>query len=144
MISSHSKNSQADYFHPDKGHVLTPGKFANLKYVHRYEICEKEIKQVFDEKNLDVTPNAEQRFDEQIAWKVREANSIVGEIRRAFSYLDCKSFRKMLTSFVRLGSHSLLGKLTLENVQIRPQNWSREYATLNTKKRLYIDKEWAT
>ena len=36
-----------------------------------------------------------------IAIKVRTANAIVGQIRRAFTHLDCQTFKKLYTAFVR-------------------------------------------
>ena len=88
-------------FHPDKCHVLTIGKFENIQHAHRYEICGNEIEHVFDEKDLGVTLDGELRFDEHVTRKVRVANAIVGQIRRSFSYLDCNSFRRLYTAFVR-------------------------------------------
>ena len=89
------------HFHPDKCHVLTMGKFENIRHAHRYMILNNEIEHVFDEKDLGVTVDSELRFEEHIANKVRVANAIVGLIRRSFSYLDCDSFRKIYTAFAR-------------------------------------------
>ena len=41
-------------FHPDKCHLLTLGKFENIKYCHRYKVGGKEIEHVFEEKDLGV------------------------------------------------------------------------------------------
>ena len=88
-------------FNPDKCHVLSLGKFENIKYTHRYVVYNNEIEHVFDEKDLGVTIDSELKFDEHIAKKVRVANAIVGQIRRSFSYLDCDTFRRIYTAFVR-------------------------------------------
>ena len=78
-------------FNPDKCHVLSLGKFENIKYTHRYVVYNNEIEHVFDEKDLGVTIDSELKFDEHIAKKVRVANAIVGQSRRSFSYLDCET-----------------------------------------------------
>ena len=60
--------------------------------------------------------------------KVRKANAIVGLIRRSFSFLDCKLFKKLYTTFVRplleyaqsvWAPHLKKYINMLENVQIR-------------------------
>ena len=67
-------------------------------------------------------------FEEHISTKVRIANSIVGLIRRSFTFLDCKSFVKMYTAFVRphleyaqsvWAPHLTKYIDMLENVQVR-------------------------
>ena len=51
-------------FNPDKCHVLSLGKFENIKYTHRYVVYNNEIEHVFDEKDLGVTIDSELKFDE--------------------------------------------------------------------------------
>ena len=88
-------------FNADKCHVLTIGKFENIRHTHRYKIHERELDHVFEEKDLGVHFDAELKFEEHMAIKIKKANSIVGLIRRSFSYLDCKLFKKLYTTFVR-------------------------------------------
>ena len=88
-------------FHPDKCHVLTLGKIENIMHTHHYTINAQELEHVFEEKDLGVTFDFELSFEEHITTKIQKANAIVGLIRRSFSYLDCKSFTKIYTSFVR-------------------------------------------
>ena len=88
-------------FHPGKCHVLTLGKFENIKYTNRYRICGQEMEHVFSEKDLGVTFDENISFDEHIANKINKANSVMGLIRRSFSYLDCKSFMSLYCAFVR-------------------------------------------
>ena len=88
-------------FNVDKCHVLTIGKFENIKYTHRYRIHECELDHVFEEKDLGVHIDAELKFVEHMSAKIKKANSIVGLIRRSFSYLDSKLFKKLYTTFVR-------------------------------------------
>ena len=88
-------------FHPDKCHVLTLGKFSNIRYAHRYTLGPIELEHVFSEKDLGVIFDSELQFEEHIAAKVKKANSIVGLIRRSFSYLTPALFRQLYTTFVR-------------------------------------------
>ena len=115
-------------FNPDKCHVLSLGKFKNIKYTHRYVVYNNEIEHVFDEKELGVTIDSELKFDEHIAKKVRVANAIVRQIRRSFSYLGCDTSRRIYTAFVRphleygqtIWSPYLLRNINaVENVQVR-------------------------
>ena len=72
--------------------------------------------------------DSELKFDEHISTKVNKANSLVGLIRRSFSFLDCELFKILYTCFVRphleycqaVWSPNLLKNIDLlENVQIR-------------------------
>ena len=114
-------------FHPDKSHVLSLGKFENIMHTERYNICDKELERVFEQKHLGVTIDSELRFEEHISAKIRVANTIVGLIRRSFTFLD----GIMFTAFVRLcppHAQSVWAPYTqklinsLENVQIRATN----------------------
>ena len=55
---------------------------------------------MFEEKDLGVHIDAELKFVEHMSAKIKKANSIVGLIRRSFSYLDSKLFKKLYTTFV--------------------------------------------
>ena len=116
------------HFNAEKCHVLTLGRFDNIRHAHRYTICNKELEHVFEEKDLGVTIDAELKFEEHIARKVRIANGIVGQIRRSFSFLDCDTFRRIYTAFVRphleygqavWSPHLKRNINALENVQVR-------------------------
>ena len=76
-------------FHPDKCHVLTLGKFDNIKHTERYKIWNHELEHVFEEKDLGIIVDSELTFAEHISSKVKKASTIVGLIRRSFTYLDC-------------------------------------------------------
>ena len=115
-------------FHPDKCHVLTLGKFEDIMHTKRYTICGHELEHVFEENDLGVIFDSELSFDAHISTQVRKANTIVGLIRRSFAYLDCKSFKRLYTSFVRphleyaqcvWAPHLKKHTNMLENVQIR-------------------------
>ena len=88
-------------FHPDKCNVVTLGKFENIQYTKRYSICLEEMDHVFEVKDLGVIVDSELSFEEHISNKIQKANAIVGLIRRSFTHLDHKSFKKLFTAFVR-------------------------------------------
>ena len=88
-------------FNLDKCHVLTLGKFENTKYTHRYRLGEEELEHVFAEKDLGVSIDSGLTFEEHIFNKVKTANGIVGLVRRSFSYLDARSFKKVFCAFIR-------------------------------------------
>ena len=88
-------------FNLKKCHVLSIGHFENIKHTHRYELFGTELEHVFQEKDLGVTFDGNLKFDEHIQLKVNLANSIVGLIRRSFTFLDGKLFKKLFTTFVR-------------------------------------------
>ena len=115
-------------FNADKCHVLTLGRFENIRHTHRYKIGGRELEHVFEEKDLGVHVDSDLSFEEHITTKVRKANQIMGLIRRSFTYLDEKSFVRLYTALVRphleyaqsvWSPH--LKKFTnlIENVQIR-------------------------
>ena len=88
-------------FNPDKCHVLSLGKFENIIYAHRYEIYGEELEHVFEEKDLGVIIDSNLTFEDHIAMKVKKANTIMGLIRRSFTYLSCEMFKKLYVTFVR-------------------------------------------
>ena len=88
-------------FNADKCHVLTLGKFENIKHTHRYEVYGDEIDHVFDEKDLGVTIDFELTFEQHMSQKINKANTIMGLIRRSFSFLDRTLFKKLFITFVR-------------------------------------------
>ena len=51
-------------FHPDKCHVLTVGKFENIRHTHRYGIYGNELDQVFEEKDLGIMMDSELSIEE--------------------------------------------------------------------------------
>ena len=68
-------------FHPDKCHVLTLGKFENIKHAHPYSLGGIQLEHVFSEKDLGILIDAELSFDEHIAKQVNKANSMLGVIK---------------------------------------------------------------
>lgn len=88
-------------FNKDKCHVLTLGRVENIKHTYHYRVGYEELEHVFEEKDLGVIIDSNLSFDEHICKKVKIANSLVGLIRRSFSHLDCKSFKKLYCAFIR-------------------------------------------
>ena len=71
-------------FHPNKCHVLTLGKFTDIRYAHEYKVCNNVIEHVSSERDLGIVIDEELSFDEHICTKVRISNALVGQIRRTF------------------------------------------------------------
>ncbi len=72
-------------------------------------------------KNLSVIVNSELKFEQHILGKIEIANSMMGLIRRVFSYLGQDMFKWLYTAFVR--SHR-------EYAQVI---WSPSYRSLGNK-----------
>ena len=94
-------------FHPDKCHVLSLGKFKNIKYRQRYRIYSNELEHVFDEKDLGVTIDSDLTFEYHTSLKVKKANTLVALIRLSFPFLSCNIFRKLYGTFLEYGRHVL-------------------------------------
>ena len=88
-------------FHPGKCHTLTIGKFENIRHAHQYKVCNQNIEHIDVEKDIGVQIDEELSFEQHICTKVRVANAIMGHIRRAFTFLDLVTFKKLYTSMVR-------------------------------------------
>ena len=132
-------------FHPDKCHVLTTGKFEKIMHTHRYSVYGKELEHVFEEKDLGVIVDSDLNFEQHILSKVNKANSIMGLIRRSFSFLDCFLFKKLYVTFVRLHleyAQSVWSPYlkkhinTIEKVQIRATKLVDGLDNLNYQERL--------
>ena len=132
-------------FNPDKCHVLTIGRFEDIRHTERYELYGNELEHVFEEKDLGVHVDMELKFHEHISNKVNKANSIIGLIRRSFSYLDGELFKKLYTSFARhhleyaqsvWQPHFEKYKKMIENVQIRATKLVDGFSELSYEERL--------
>ena len=115
-------------FNSDKCHVLTMGKFEDIKHTHLYTVYNQEMEHVFEVKDLGVTFDAELTFTEHIMTKARKANAIVGLTRRSFTYLDSKSFTNLYT----LLKHVEI----LEKVQMRATKLVDGFGNLDYPERL--------
>ena len=134
-------------FHPDKCHVLTLGRLENIRHTFRYTISNQELEHVFEEKDLGIVIDSNLRFEEHISSKVHKANAIVGLIRRTFTFLDCKLFKQLYTTFVR--PHLEYGQVVwspflkkqvdmIENVQIRATKLVDGLQNLDYSERLKV------
>ena len=132
-------------FNPDKCHVLTIGRFENIRHTERYKLYGDELEHVFEEKDLGVYIDAELRFDEHISSKVNKANAMVGLIRRSFSFLDGELFKNLYTCFVRphleyaqtvWQPYLVKYKNMIENVQIRATKLVDGFSDLTYEERL--------
>ena len=88
-------------FHPDKCQVLSISKHQNTKQKHKYVLHHHELNHVSKQKDLGLTVDRRLKFTEHIAAKVKTANSMMGLIRRSFSFLDSTLFLKLYPAFVR-------------------------------------------
>ena len=75
--------------------------FDDIKHTHRYKLQNDEIDHVFEKKDLGVTIDSQLTFNIHISKKTQLANSLVGLVRRSFSYLDASSFKKIFCTFIR-------------------------------------------
>ena len=120
--------------------MLSLGKFDNIKHTERYKIWNQEVEHVFEEKDLGIIIDSELTFAEHISSKVKKANTIVGLMRRSFTYVDCKPFTKIYTAFVRphLECTIRLQKYVnmLGNVQIRATKLVDGLGNLDYEERL--------
>ena len=132
-------------FHPGKCHVLTLGKFNNIKHAHAYTLGGTVLEHVFREKDLGVIIDSELSFEEHISNQIKKSNSILGLIRRSFSHLSPKSFRQLYISFVRphleyahsvWSPHSLKQIRLIEGVQRRATRMVESCRNLSYPERL--------
>ena len=87
------------HFHPDKCKVVEMGNKRSKTY--EYQIDGKKLKHETSEKDLGVITDGSLNFKEHIEAKIKKANSIAGLIRRSFSHLDEKMFKKLYVALVR-------------------------------------------
>ena len=66
-----------------------------------YNMNEVRIKNSCEDTDLGVIIDSRLTFEQHIMSKVKKANSVVGLIRRTFSYLDSDMFKTLFTSIVR-------------------------------------------
>ena len=88
-------------FNADKYHVLTLGKFENITYTHRYQYVEMNLIIFLKRRTIDF----KLKFEQHITQNINKANTILGIIRRSFSFLDSKLFKKLYTPY--LFAHTL-------------------------------------
>ena len=94
-------SEMATHFSPKKCHVLTLGIFYNITHTDKYTLHWQELENVLAEKDLGVILDAELKVCEHILVKIKQANALVGLIRRTFSSLDGPLFKKLFSTFIR-------------------------------------------
>ena len=124
---------------------MTLGNFNDIQYAHNYKVCGNSIEHVSVEKDLGVHIDEELSFEHHICIKARIANALMGKIRRTFTYLDGRTFKKLYTSMVRphleygqsIWSPFLLKHIhLLERVQERATQLVDGYSNLEYSERL--------
>ena len=75
-------------FHHDKCHILTLGKFQNIKNAHRYVLNGHNLDHVKEGKDLGITFVSEMTFEKHFAEKIKKANLMTVMIRRFFTSFD--------------------------------------------------------
>ena len=103
------------------------------------------MEHVYEEKDLGVTFDSDMSFREHMASKIKKANSIIGLIRRSFTFLDCESFTRLYCALVRphleygqsIWSPHLMKDLdAIEKVQMRATKLVDGLQNLSYKERL--------
>ena len=98
------------------------------KFNYKYTLDGITVLNVDYEKDVGVTVGKDLKFEVHMEEKINKANSIMGLIRRTFTYLDIDTFNKLYKSLVRphleyanpVWSPSLKKNIiALENVQKR-------------------------
>ena len=87
-------------FHPDKLKKLSISR-NEYQVERRYFVGADMVRDVTSEVDLGVCVDRDLNFDENRKIKIKKATRMVGAIRRAFRYLDGKTFVKLYKSMVR-------------------------------------------
>ena len=66
-----------------------------------YRLTEVQLEHVFKEKNLGIIINADLTFNVHVSEKIKNANNMLGLIRRSFSFLDADILLPLYKAFVR-------------------------------------------
>ena len=90
-------------FHPDKCVVmrLMSSRSKKLRPNALYNMDERRLKAVSEEKDLGISFNDNLTFEKHINEKVNKANSLIGMVRRTFVHLDKDVFKILFISIVR-------------------------------------------
>jgi S-adenosylmethionine:tRNA-ribosyltransferase-isomerase (queuine synthetase) len=90
------------HFNKTKCHVLHMGKNnPACKYTFKEGNEEVQIKTCEEERDLSVVFDGKLSFDTHIQSCIKKANSVLGIIRRSFTYLDKDTFLRLYKSMVR-------------------------------------------
>jgi hypothetical protein len=89
-------------FHPDKLKLLHIAR-DNVDPTYDYYIGDIKTELTYMEKDLGVTVDGSLSFEDHMNIKVKKANCMMGMIRRAFQFLNNKSFVPLYKTIVRNG-----------------------------------------
>jgi hypothetical protein len=88
-------------FHPQKCKSMNIAK-TKKETEYNYYLEGENIEWTQEEKDIGVTIDSGLKFDKHLSEKVNKANSMFAIIRRAFKYLNAKTFIPLYKSLVRL------------------------------------------
>ena len=93
-------------FHPNKCKVMSISnkrltEVTTTYYLHDHDGKSVELSRSEGEKDLGVMVDDKVNFDKHIQQQVNKANSIMGLIRRTYTFLDETSFRYLFQALVR-------------------------------------------
>ena len=86
-------------FHPDKCISMSINR--KMNYNEAYKMDPTELRQVRQEKDIEVIVDNQLKFENHMQEKVKKANNIMGLIRRTFVHLDEGTFSKLFKALVR-------------------------------------------
>jgi hypothetical protein len=86
-------------FHPDKCKVLSAGKQKTQQF--KYTLCNTELQYSNKEKDIGVVVDNQLNFEDHMNEKINKSNSIMGLIRRTFTYIDTPTFLMLYKALVR-------------------------------------------
>ena len=133
-------------FHPDKLKKLTISR-NEFQKERRYCVGADLVKEVNSEVDLGVCVDRDLNFNENRKLKIGKATRMVGAIRRAFRYLDGKTFVKLYKSMVRCHLEFAVSVWSpylekdikeMETVQMRATKMLPETKNLNYEERLRL------
>ena len=133
-------------FHPDKLKKLSISR-NEYQVERRYFVGADMVRDVTSEVDLGVCVDRDLNFDENRKIKIKKATRMVGAIRRAFRYLDGKTFVKLYKSMVRCHLENAVSVWSpylerdikeMESVQIRATKMIPETKNLNYEQRLRL------
>ena len=88
-------------FNANKCAMMTLSRHSDTTTDRTYTLDDATLKRTNCEKDLGVTTDCNLTFDQHIRDKVKKANSIIGLIRRTYTYLDAPTFLLLYKSLVR-------------------------------------------
>ena len=88
-------------FYPEKCKILTVGKLENIERAYPCRLMEVQLEHVFEEKDLCIIIDTDLTFDVHVSEKIKNANNMLGLIRRSFCCLNADILLPLYKTFVR-------------------------------------------